>query len=63
MPQPQTSIWGTILTCVEIGLHIYALQAERDQGIVLDADYAKKPLAKMRCNWEKNAMAMCILMM
>lgn len=28
MPQPQTSIWGTILTCVEIGLHIYALQAE-----------------------------------
>ncbi|OME10705.1 hypothetical protein [Paenibacillus odorifer] len=46
MPQPQTSIWGTILTCVEIGLHIYALQAERDQGIVLDAEYAKKALSE-----------------
>ncbi|AIQ70250.1 hypothetical protein [Paenibacillus graminis] len=46
MPQPQTSIWGTILTCVEIGLNIYALQAERDQGIVLDADYAKKALSE-----------------
>lgn len=63
MPQPQTSIWGTILTCMEIGLHIYALQAERDQGIVLDAEYAKKRSAKTRYNWEKNAMAMYILMM
>ncbi|MGK9250234.1 hypothetical protein [Paenibacillus humicus] len=46
MPQPQISIWGTILTCVEIGLHIYALQAEQNQGLVLDADYAKETLSE-----------------
>lgn len=45
MPQPQISIWGTILTCVEIGLHIYALQAEHNQGLVLDADFAKEKLS------------------
>jgi hypothetical protein len=46
MPQPEVSIWGTILTCVEIGLHIYALQAERNQGLVLDADYAEEVLSE-----------------
>lgn len=46
MPQPQISIWGTILTCVEIGLHIYALQAEHNQGLVLDADFAKETLSE-----------------
>lgn len=46
MPQPQISIWGTILTCVEVGLHIYALQAEHTQGIVLDADFAKEKLSE-----------------
>ncbi|MEK4454018.1 hypothetical protein [Paenibacillus sp. FSL L8-0506] len=46
MPQPQISIWGTILTCVEIGLHIYALQAEHNQGLVLDADFAKENLSE-----------------
>lgn len=46
MPQPEVSIWGTILTCVEIGLHIYAMQAERSNGLVLDADYAQEVLSK-----------------
>ncbi|RAU91010.1 hypothetical protein [Paenibacillus sp. YN15] len=46
MPQPEVSIWGTILTCVEIGLHIYALQAEKNQGLVLDADYAEEALSE-----------------
>ncbi|WP_042196305.1 hypothetical protein [Paenibacillus camerounensis] len=46
MPQPEVSIWGTILTCIEIGLHVYAIQAEQSNGIVLDADYAKEALSK-----------------
>ncbi|WP_141499715.1 hypothetical protein [Paenibacillus luteus] len=46
MPQPQTSIWGTILTCVEIGLHIYALQTEHNQGLAVDADFAKEMLSE-----------------
>ncbi|WP_025845230.1 hypothetical protein [Paenibacillus ehimensis] len=46
MPRPESSIWGNILTCVEIGLHIYALQAERNSGLVLDADYAKEALSE-----------------
>ncbi|MNW45984.1 hypothetical protein D3C74_232600 [compost metagenome] len=46
MPQPQISIWGTILTCVEIGMHIYALQTEHNQGLVLDADFAKEKLSE-----------------
>lgn len=46
MPQPQASIWGTILTCIEIGLHIYAIQAEHNNGLVLDADYAKEALSE-----------------
>ncbi|MBW4085246.1 hypothetical protein [Paenibacillus sp. S150] len=51
MPQPETSIWGTILTCVEIGLHIYAMQAERNNGLVLDADYAKEALSEEALKW------------
>lgn len=46
MPQPQISIWGTILTCVEIGLHIYALNAEHNQGLVVDANFAKEKLSE-----------------
>lgn len=46
MPQPQISIWGTILTCIEIGLHIYALNAEHNQGLVLDAEFAKEKLSE-----------------
>ncbi|WP_018885717.1 hypothetical protein [Paenibacillus massiliensis] len=46
MPQPQTSIWGTILTCVEIGLNIYALQAEHNQGLVVDANFAREKLSE-----------------
>ncbi|AIQ13808.1 hypothetical protein [Paenibacillus durus] len=45
MPQPESSIWGNILTCIEIGLHVYGLVAERNSGIVLDADYAKEVLS------------------
>ncbi|MNO15976.1 hypothetical protein D3C76_56480 [compost metagenome] len=46
MSQPQASIWGTILTCVEIGLHVYALQAEHNQGLVVDAEFAKEKLSE-----------------
>ncbi|QWU13180.1 hypothetical protein SAMN04487895_11738 [Paenibacillus sophorae] len=46
MPRPESSIWGNILTCIEIGLHIYAMQAERNSGLVLDADYAKEALSE-----------------
>lgn len=45
MPQPEISIWGTILTCIEIGLHVYAIQAEHNNGVVLDAEYAKETLS------------------
>lgn len=46
MPQPESSIWGTILTCVEIGLHIYAMQAEQGSGLVPDTDYARDALSE-----------------
>lgn len=46
MPQPESSIWGNILTCAEIGLHVYGLMAERNSGIVVDADYAKEVLSE-----------------
>lgn len=46
MPRPESSIWGNILTCVEVGLHIYAMQAERNSGLVLDADYAQDVLSE-----------------
>lgn len=50
MPQPEVSIWGTILTCIEIGLHVYAMQAERNSGLVLDANYAKQALSEEALN-------------
>src|SRR5690606_22656217 len=46
MPRPESSIWGNILTCIEIGLHIYAIHAERNSGLVLDADYAQDVLSE-----------------
>lgn len=46
MPQPESSIWGNILTCAEIGLHVYGMMAERNSGIVVDADYAKEVLSE-----------------
>lgn len=46
MPRPESSIWGNILTCVEVGLHIYAMHAERNSGLVLDADYAQDVLSE-----------------
>lgn len=46
MPRPESSIWGNILTCIEVGLHIYAIQAERNSGLVLDADYAEDVLSE-----------------
>jgi hypothetical protein len=46
MPRPESSIWGNILTCIEVGLHIYAIHAERNSGLVLDADYAQDVLSE-----------------
>lgn len=46
MSKPESSIWGNILTCVEIGLHIYGIIAEKNSGVVLDADYAKEALSE-----------------
>ncbi|QUL53376.1 hypothetical protein KDC22_23665 [Paenibacillus tritici] len=46
MPQPESSIWGNILTCAEIGLHVYGMMAEHNSGIVVDADYAKEVLSE-----------------
>lgn len=46
MPRPESSIWGNILTCVEIGLNVYGMIAEKNSGIVLDADYAKEALSE-----------------
>lgn len=46
MPRPESSIWGNILTCIEVGLHIYAIHAERNSGLVLDANYAEETLSE-----------------
>lgn len=46
MPRPESSIWGNILTCVEIGLNVYGMIAEKNSGIVLDADYARETLSE-----------------
>jgi len=46
MPRPESTIWGNILTCIEVGLHIYAIHAERNSGLVLDADYAQDVLSE-----------------
>jgi len=46
VPRPESSIWGNILTCVEVGLHIYAMHAERNSGLVVDADYAEEVLSE-----------------
>lgn len=46
MPRPESSIWGNILTCVEIGLHVYGIIAEKNGGIAVDADYAEETLSE-----------------
>ncbi|GIQ68351.1 hypothetical protein DUZ99_01070 [Xylanibacillus composti] len=46
MSRPESSIWGNILTCFEIGLHVYGIFAEKNSGIALDANYAKEVLSE-----------------
>lgn len=50
MPRPESSIWGNILTCAEIALHVYEIIAERGSGIVIDADHAKELLGEEALN-------------
>ncbi|MFB5678088.1 hypothetical protein ACE3NQ_22405 [Paenibacillus terreus] len=50
MSRPEISIWGNILTCAEIALHVYEMIAERGGGIVIDADHAKEQLSEKALN-------------
>ena len=40
--RPSTSIWGTVLSSVEVGLMIYQVVAERGSGVMVKSDIAEK---------------------
>ena len=40
--RPNTSIWGTILSSVEVGLMIYQVVAEHGSGVMVKSDIAEK---------------------
>lgn len=42
--RPNTSIWGTILSCVEIGLNIYQVVALNGEGLMVKAEGAYEKL-------------------
>jgi len=44
--RPNASIWGTILSCVEIGLNIYQVVAEKGRGLMIAEDAANKLLSE-----------------
>ncbi|MBS5913492.1 hypothetical protein P4H94_26985 [Paenibacillus macerans] len=50
MPRPESSIWGNILTCAEIALHVYEIIAEGNSGVAIDADHAKELLSEKALN-------------
>ncbi len=46
MHQPQgDSIWGNINTCIEIALNVYAIYAEKGEGIMIPKEEAEKMLS------------------
>ena len=46
MSAPHDSIWGSINTCVEIGIEIYQLLGKSGDGIAIPTDKAKELLSK-----------------
>lgn len=44
--RPNTSIWGTILSCIEIGLNIYQVVALNGEGLMVKADDAEETLGR-----------------
>ncbi len=44
--RPSTSIWGTILNCVEIALNVYQVVAIKGEGLMIKSDNANELLGK-----------------
>lgn len=44
--RPNTSIWGTILSCVEIALNVYQVVAIKGEGLMVKSDNADELLGK-----------------
>lgn len=43
--RPESSLWGNIITCTEIALHVYEIVAEYKSGIVIPTEHAEELLS------------------
>ncbi|MBU8711126.1 hypothetical protein KM924_01295 [Brevibacillus parabrevis] len=43
--RPESSLWGNIITCTEIALHVYEIVAEYKSGIVIPTEQAEELLS------------------
>lgn len=44
--RPNINLWGNILTCIEVGLNIYAIIGDKNKGLQMEYDKAEHNLSE-----------------